>query len=49
MVIIASKAVSYAINSRSLISEKPYINKEIHVLLLNGYATFNMLVPGPRN
>ena len=46
--IIASKAVSRVINSRALTGEKPCIYKAIHVLLMHGYATFNMLVPGPQ-
>ena len=25
-----------------------YINKAIHALLMHGYVTFNMLVPGPQ-
>ena len=35
------------INSRALTVEKPCINKAIHALLMLGYATFNMIVPGP--
>ena len=35
--------------SRALTGEKPCINKEIHALLMHGYATFNMLIPGPQN
>ena len=42
------KAVPHVINSRALTSEKPCINKAIQALLMHGYATFNMLVPGPR-
>ena len=37
----------HVINSRALTSEKPCINKAIHALLMHGYATFNVLVPGP--
>ena len=35
------------VKSRALTGEKPCINKAIHALLMHGYATFNMLVPGP--
>ena len=42
------KAVSHVINSRALTGEKPCINKAIHALLMHGYATFSMLVPGPQ-
>ena len=35
-------------HSRELTSEKPCINKAIHVLLMHGYATFNIIVPGPQ-
>ena len=42
------KAVSHVINSRALTSEKPWFNKAIHALLIHGYATFNMIVPGPQ-
>ena len=41
--------MSHVINSRALTGEKPCINKAIHALLMHGYATFNMLVPGPQN
>ena len=41
------KTVSHVINSRALTGEKPCINKAIHALLMHGYVTFNMLVPGP--
>ena len=34
----------HVINSRALTGEKPCINKAIHVLLMHGYATFNMIV-----
>ena len=44
----SKKAVSHIINSRAFPGEKPCINKAIHALLLNGYATFNMIVPGHR-
>ena len=40
--------MSHVINSRALTCEKPCINKAIHALLMHGYATFNMLVPGHR-
>ena len=40
--------MSHVINSRALTGEKPCINKAIHALLMRGYATFNMLVPGPQ-
>ena len=43
----ASKAVSH-VNSHALTGEKPCINKAIHVLLMHGYATFNMIVLGPQ-
>ena len=42
------KVVPHVINSRALTSEKPCINKAIHALLMHGYATFNMIVPGPQ-
>ena len=45
---IAYKAVSHVINSRVLTGEKPCINKAIHALLMHGYATFNIVVPGPQ-
>ena len=35
--------MSHVINS-----EKPSINKVIHALLMHGYATFNMVIPGPQ-
>ena len=38
----------HVINSRALTGEKPCINKAIHALLMHGYATFNMIVPGPQ-
>ena len=38
----------HAINSHALTGEKPCINKAIHALLMHGYATFNMIVPGPQ-
>ena len=40
--------MSHVINSHALTGEKPCINKAIHVLLRHGYATFNMIVPGPQ-
>ena len=40
--------MSHVINSRALTGEKPSINKAIHVLLMHGYATFNMLILGHR-
>ena len=40
--------MSHVINSHALTGEKPYINKAIHALLMHGYATFNMIVPGPQ-
>ena len=40
--------MSHVINSRALTGEKPCINKAIHALLMHGYATFNMLIPGHR-
>ena len=36
----------HVINSHALTGEKPCINKVIHALLMHGYATFNMTVPG---
>ena len=39
----------HVINSCALTGEKPCINKAIHALLMHGYATFNMLIPGPQN
>ena len=45
---IALKAVSHVINSRALTGEKLCINKAIHTLLMQGYATFDMIVPGPQ-
>ena len=47
-IIIAYKAASRVINSRALTGEKPVINKAIHALLMHGYTTFNMIVPGPQ-
>ena len=38
----------HVINSHALTGEKSCINKAIHALLMHGYATFNMLVPGHR-
>ena len=38
----------YVINSHALTGEKPCINKTIHALLMHGYATFNIIVPGPQ-
>ena len=40
--------MSHVINSHALTVEKPCINnlKVIHALLMHGYASFNMLVPG---
>ena len=40
--------MSHIINSRALTGEKPCINKAIHALLMHGYTTFNMIVPGPQ-
>ena len=40
--------MSHVINSRALTGEKPSINNAIHALLMHGYATFNMLIPGHR-
>ena len=40
--------MSRVINSRALTGEKPCINKAIHALLMHGYTTFNMIVPGHR-
>ena len=40
--------MSHVINSRALTCEKPCINKAIHALLMHGYGTFNMIVPGPQ-
>ena len=42
------KSVSHVVNSRALTGEKPCINKAIHALLIYGYATFNMFIPGPQ-
>ena len=39
--------MAHIINSCALTGEKPCINKAIHALLMHGYATFNMTVPGP--
>ena len=47
--LLHKKTVSHVRNSRALTGEKPCINKAIHALLMHGYATFNMLVPGPQN
>ena len=41
--------MAHVINSRALTGEKPCINKAIHALLMHGYATFNMHLPGPQN
>ena len=46
-----SRHDSYCIKSsvaRALTGEKPCINKAIQALLMLGYATFNMIVPGPQ-
>ena len=40
--------MSHVINSRELTGEKPCIDKAFHALLMHGYATFNMIVPGPQ-
>ena len=40
--------MSHVINSCALSGQKPCINKAIHALLMNSYATFNMIVPGPQ-
>ena len=40
--------MSNVIKSRALTGEKPCINKAIHALLMHGYVTFNMIVPGPQ-
>ena len=45
-ILLHKKTVSHIINSRTLIGEKPCINKAIHALLMRGYATFNMIVSG---
>ena len=42
------KSSAHVINSRALTGEKPCINNAIHALLMHGYATFNMLIPGHR-
>ena len=46
--LLHKKAVSFFINSRALTSGKPCINKAIHALLMHGYTTFNIIVPGPQ-
>ena len=38
----------HVVNSRALTGEKPCINKAIQALLMHGYATLNMIVPGPQ-
>ena len=38
----------HAINSCALTGEKLCINKAVHALLMHGYATFSMNVPGPQ-
>ena len=38
----------HVINSRALTGEKLCINKAIQVLIMHGYATYNMLVLGPQ-
>ena len=48
LLLLHKKTVSHVINSRALTYEKPCINKAIHALLMHGYATFNMIVPGPQ-
>ena len=40
--------MSHVINSSALTGKKPCINKAIHALFMQGYATFNMVVPGPQ-
>ena len=47
-ILLHKKAVSHIINSHVLTDKKPCINKTIHTLLMQGYATFNMIVPGPQ-
>ena len=46
--LLHEKAVPHVINVRALTGEKSCINKAIHALLMHGYPTFNMLVPGPQ-
>ena len=42
--------IFYCIKSScALTDEKPCINKAIHALLMHGFATFIMPVPGPQN
>ena len=41
------KAVSHAINSHVLTGKNPCINKEIHVLLIHGFAVLRISIPGP--
>ena len=40
--------MSPCINSRALTVQKPCINKAIQALLMHGYVTYNMFVPGPQ-
>ena len=40
--------MSHVINRHALFGEKACTNKAIHALLMHGYATFNMIVPGPQ-
>ena len=40
--------MSHIVNNRALMGEKPCVNKAIHALLMHGYATFNIVVPGPK-
>ena len=40
--------MSHVIISRALSGEKPCINRAIYALLMHGYATFSIIVPGPQ-
>ena len=40
------KTVPHAFNSQVSTSTNPCINKTIHVLLMHGFSTLNILVPG---
>ena len=46
--LLRKKSASHFINSRALTGKKSCINKAIHGLLMHGYTTFNMIVPGPQ-
>ena len=44
--IIAKQSVLHAFNNYVLTGINPYINRAIHMLLMHGFGTLNMLVLG---